>query len=144
MNPSLKRFVFGPLRAVAIAAALCAVTLPGAAASEDVGDYYGTVMVPEGVSGKDVQQAIISTLIAREWGVKKKSDGAVVGYLKHRRNEATVTLTYDKVKVDIHCIGWAINKRTGERKRPELPMGWLKNIQTDLTKHLNLAATNNS
>lgn len=140
MQPTLLGFVSGPLRAVAIAAAFCALTLPAPAASEDIGYYYGTVMVPEGLSGKEVQTAILRTLIEREWGVQKKSPGEVVGYLKHRSNEATVTLTYDDMKVDIHCVGWAINKRTGERRRPEQPMGWLKNIQTDLTKNLNLAA----
>ena len=34
--------------------------------------------------------------------------------------------------VEIHCVGWKINKKTGERKKPEQPEGWLENIQADL------------
>jgi hypothetical protein len=80
-------------------------------------------------------------LAARQWNIREKADGRVAGYLKHRSNEATVTLVYDATKVDVYCVGWAIDKKTGERKKPEQPKGWLKNIQSDLTKVFNRTLT---
>jgi len=140
MNLTLDSFIPNTLRAAAIVAAFCALCFTAQAASDDMGQYYGTVPVPEGLSSGEVQKEIMRTLIGREWEVASKDATAVVGYLKHRSNEATVTLAFDTQKVDIHCVGWAINKRTGERRRPEQPEGWLKNIKSDLTKNLNLAA----
>ena len=71
--------------------------------------------------------------------MQSETDDRVVGYLKHRSNEAKVTLVYSTAKVEIHCVGWKINKKTGERKNPELPKGWLENIQADLVVNLNHA-----
>lgn len=111
------------------------------AAAEGKGEFINAVPVPEGLSESEVQSAIVATLLGRQWGVKSKADGVVVGYLKHRSNEATVTLTYDTSKVELYCVGYEINKKTGVRKNPELPKGWLKNIQADLTKNFNRAIT---
>jgi hypothetical protein len=119
--------------------------LPGSvfAASNPLGDergqFFATVEVPSGLGANVVKDAIIAALAGREWGVKERTDSHVVGYLKHRSNEAKVTLVYTTEKVDIYCVGWAINKKTGERKEPEQPTGWLKRLQGDLTKNLNSA-----
>jgi hypothetical protein len=86
-----------------------------------------------------VQEVAVQTLIGREWAVDSKSTGEVVGYLKHRSNEALVTLKYDATKVDIYWVGYEINKKTGERKKPEQPTGWLNNIKKDLAKRLTQA-----
>lgn len=143
MNQTMNTFAGLSLRAVAIVAAFLFAGLPAAfAAEEDIGNYAGTVVVPEGVTQEQVQRAIVAALIGREWGVRKKSDGIVVGHLKHRSNEAILTLLYDDTKVDLHCVGWAINKSTGERRRPEQPAGWLKNIRKDIARHLSLVVPN--
>jgi hypothetical protein len=109
--------------------------------AESKGELFGSVPVPAGLSKTAVQDAIVAVLLGRQWGVQSKDDGVVVGYLKHRSNEATVTLTYDTSKVDIYCVGYEIDKKTGVRKKPEQPKGWLKNIQGDLVKNFNRAAT---
>jgi hypothetical protein len=131
----------GSLVASVLALGLLAVSSVRAAEAEDKGEHFVDVPVPEGLSASDVKEAIVATLLGRQWGVKSKSDSEVVGYLKHRSNEATVTMVYDNSKVGIYSVGFAINKKTGERKKPEQPLGWLKNLQQDLVRHLNTTIT---
>jgi hypothetical protein len=59
-----------------------------------------------------------------------------VAYLKHRSNEATLTLVYSATKVDLFCVGWKIDKNTGAHLKPEQPAGWLKYIREDLGRLL--------
>ena len=77
----------------------------------------------------------------RGWGIKSNTGDRVVGYLKHRSNEAQLTLVYSTSKIEIFCVGWEINKNTGARVKPEIPKGWIKNIQADITKVLARTAT---
>jgi hypothetical protein len=113
----------------------------GVAADGELGLSAGTVSVPSGLTLSDVKDVIVGTLIGREWGVQSKTDDRVVGYLKHRSNEATITLIYDTNAINLYCVGWAINKKSGERRKPEQPEGWLKNLRTDLAKNLSKAAS---
>ena len=115
-------------------AAFCLMIPAAVAAVDDLGQQAGTVNVPAGVTLSEVQNTIVMVLSAREWGIKEKSDGRVVAYLKHRSNEATVTLTYDTTKIDLHCVGWQINKKTGVHEKPEQPTGWMNHIKSDLAK----------
>jgi hypothetical protein len=130
------------LRRGLLAAFFCLLTSfarADAATDDSLGTLFATVSVPPNVSAAAVQEAIITTLSGRKWGVRSKTDDRVVGYLKHRSNEAKVTLVYSPAQVEIHCVGWKINKKTGERKKPEQPKGWLENIQSDLVVNLNHA-----
>lgn len=143
MNTSTPRF-FALTRFSLWFAALAAALSLGSvtrAAQDDRGTFFASVPVPSAVSKSELPDILVAVLQGREWGVKSKADGAVVGYLKHRSNEATVTLAYDGTKVDIYCVGYQIDKKTGERVKPEQPKGWLKNIQSDLTKRFNRGAT---
>lgn len=130
-----------------LAVAAFILTLGGVAsvqAQEELegrGDLFSTVSVPAGLGEAEIKQAIINTLNGREWGLRSYEGNTVVAYLKHRSNEAKVTLEFDNAGVRIYCVGWEINKKTGVRKKPEQPTGWLKNIQGDLTKHFNRALT---
>lgn len=116
------------------------VTASAADTSDTKGTLFSSVVVPAKVSQSEVQEAIVATLLGREWTIQSKKDGEVVGYLKHRSNEATVTLAYDTSRVQIYCVGYQINKKTGAREKPEQPTGWLKNIQSDLGKNFNRIA----
>ncbi len=120
----------------AFATAFFAQSKAVAADEADLGQPAGSVAVPEGLSAKEVQGAIIASLIGRQWTVQSKTDERVIGYLKHRSNEATLTLVYDATKIELYCVGWAINKKTGERQKPEQPEGWLKFIRGDIAKNL--------
>lgn len=130
------------LVAVAFALLLSQFPAAGALADNDLGQSAGAVVVPSGVTASEVQDAIVMALSGRQWGIKAKTDERVVGYLKHRSNEATVTLIYNNSKIDLYCVGWQIDKKTGAREKPEQPKGWLKNLQVDITKNLNRTITN--
>jgi len=130
------------LRRGLFAAFFCLLTIfarADAATDGSLGTLFATVTVPPNVSAQSVQSEIITTLSGRKWAVRSKTDDRVVGYLKHRSHEAKVTLVYSTTAVEIHCVGWKINKKTGERKKPEQPEGWLENIQADLVVNLNHA-----
>lgn len=129
------------LAALVLPLALATTAKAGFEDIKETGELIATIQVPAGFTKAEVQEAIASTLLGRQWGVKSKEDGSVVGYLKHRSNEAKVTLIYDTTKVELFCIGWQIDKKTGVREKPEQPKGWLKNIQNDLTKHFNRITT---
>jgi hypothetical protein len=103
------------------------------------GQSVWTLSVPAGLSVANVQEAVVATFYGRAWAIQEKGDGKVVGYLKHRSNEALVTITYNDKTVEAFCVGYEINKKTGERKKPELPSGWLNFLKGDLTKKLNQA-----
>lgn len=100
---------------------------------EIVGERYESVPIPEGLTKEDIRDAIAQVLGAREWLVKQKTDRRVVGYLKHRGTEATVTILFDGENAEIYCDGWVLD-RSGARKKPEQPRGWLGNLQRDLKK----------
>ena len=117
-----------------------AVAMVGAAESSDLGQAAGSVAIPSGLSRSQVQTAAEQALIGRQWEVKSKSDERVVGYLKHRSNEATLTLVLTDKQVEIFCVGWQVSKSTGVREKPEQPTGWIKYIKGDLTKILTRAA----
>ena len=120
----------------ALAAVIFAVvaSVGWAAESTDLGQAAGNVSVPSGLSRAQVQTAAEQALIGRQWEVKSKADDRVVGYLKHRSNEATLSLVLTDKQVEIFCVGWQINKKTGVREKPEQPTGWIKYIKGDLTK----------
>ncbi len=118
------------------------VTVRAASADDEVGQSAGYVVVPSGTTATEVQDAIVIALGGRGWGIKSNTSDRVVGYLKQRSNEAQLTLVYSTSKIDIFCLGWDINKNTGERKKPEIPRGWIKNIQADITRILSLTVTN--
>lgn len=135
----LHRFFQSALLLVAFFSATASVR---AAEIEELGNQWGTVAVPSGVSAEKVKAAIIATLAGREWNVQERADDHVTGYLKHRSNEAKVTLKFNTETVEIYCVGYQVNKKTGMREKPELPEGWLKRLRGDLTKQLNLALLN--
>lgn len=126
----------------AVALSLGAASPAVAAEGEDFGIPAGSVVVPDGLLPNEVQDAIVMTLARRHWIIKEKGDNRVVGYLRVRSTEATVTLIYRASKVELYCVGWDIDKKTGERKRPDQPTGWLSNIKTDLTKSLSRVTVN--
>ena len=115
------------------------VAVGGAAESSDLGQHAGNVPVPAGLTRAQVQTAGEQALLGRQWEVKSKSDDRVVGYLKHRGTEATLTLVLTDGQVDIYCVGWQVNKKTGAREKPEQPTGWIKYIKGDLAKILTRA-----
>jgi hypothetical protein len=128
------------LAALVLPLALITSAKAGVEDIRETGELVATVQVPAGFTTAEVQEGVMATLLGRNWGVKSKEDGRVIAYLKLRSNEAKVTLVYDTAKVDIFCVGWEIDKKTGVREKPEQPTRWLDKIQADLTKHFSRIA----
>ena len=104
---------------------------------DDLGQSVGTIPIPPNLSKAEVKDTIIKAFTHREWGIKSEGDDRVVGYLKHRSNEAQLTLVFDQQKIDMFCLGWQIDKKTGVREKLEMPKSWINNIKSDVTKGFN-------
>lgn len=121
----------------AMAALLLSLSfVPATSAADDVGQLFTTIPVPTGVQEEAVKEVLIRALAGRQWTLQSKEGDRVVGYLKHRRNEAQVTFIYTASQIQVFCKGWQIDKRTGAREKPEQPTGWLKFLQKDITRML--------
>lgn len=96
----------------------------------------GSIAVPDGLKPEAVKEAIASALAVRNWTVTEKTAEKVVGHIKQRNNEATLTLHYTRKEITLSGEGWKLGK-TGERVKPEVPKGWVDNIRKDVTARLN-------
>lgn len=106
-----------------------------AAAAGELGEPAGSISVPGTRSEAEIQDVVVRALVGRQWEVVSKGPDRVVGYLKHRGNEATLTIVYSTAKIDLFCVGWKIDK-AGVRQKPEQPKGWLNYIKADISKIL--------
>lgn len=107
------------------------------AADDERGPSVGIVVVPDGLAAKDVKAAVVNAFTNRGWAIRDSSNDEVVGYIRKRSNEARVTVIFDSKQAEFFCAGYVINKTTGERVRPEIPDGWIRNLKADTTKGLN-------
>lgn len=105
-------------------------------AQEEATTPIGSLPVPAGLSAEDISKCVAQSFNERSWTIRERSDERVVGYLKQRANEAEIVVTINEDSVDLECWGYSINKRTGERKRPELPNGWINFLKKSITKNL--------
>ena len=119
----------------ALAAAL-ALTFSTQLRAEAPGEITDTFTLPAQISAARTQEVIVRALTHRQWTVKSKADGQVVGYLRNGSKEATATFTYTAEKIDLLCTGWKINKTTGEQIKPEKPERWAKYLREDIVKYL--------
>jgi len=104
-----------------------------AATGQDVVAKYNqtplTVNIPSNLSPEQIEEAMVHTLIGREWQVEQRSPQEVVGTLNHRSYQAKAIL-----KVDNGVI--KILSESSYKSKPAVPEGWLENLQKDLHKHL--------
>jgi len=108
--------------------------------SSDMGPLAFTISVPEGkLSLKQIHDAVIRAAIGREWTVKEDNETKVIVYLLHRKNEATVTFLITEKSVEAYCAGYEVDK-SGNRKKPEQPTGWLNYLKKDITKAITEAS----
>lgn len=107
--------------------------------AEEKGEPVGTLIVPDGLSSDDVKEAIALSFAGRGWTIKERTGSKVVGHINQRGNEAFLYATYNKKEINFRCEGWEVSK-TGERKKPEIPKGWVDNIKKDVTKRMNMKA----
>lgn len=127
-------------RAGLLAALLLSLALPGAVqADDDLGPLADTLYVPDGATREDCKEVVAYSLAARGWTVRERTDERVIGYLKHRGNEAIATFILRDDTIEFYCLGYAIDKN-GNRKKPEQPRGWIGNLTRDINKRLGMRA----
>lgn len=126
--PSLLRCAF-----VATALVFSSALLSAADPSE-LGEAAGTLSVPAGFSASDVQAVIVRAFTQRKWTIQSQSDDRVVGHIRHDSNEATVTMVFTPSKIDLYCVGWQIDKKTGTHEKPEQPKRWLNYLKSDIPR----------
>ncbi len=135
MKTSLK-FCLGAALAAALLAGVPAVraAMAPTAAADSAGQQVATIDVPAGLSGDDVQDAILKAAVRRKWEVQQKTAEQVVCHYARHENEATLTIKYDQKQVIIFAVG---HSRGGG-----LPMRWIdalaKDIRTFLSEQLAL------
>ena len=121
----------------ALAVVLGFLSAPVSAAEK--GEPVGTLIVPDGLSSDEIKEAIALSFAGRGWTIKDKTSKEVVGHINQRGNEAFLYVAYTKKEINLRCEGWEVSK-TGERKKPEIPKGWVDNIKKDITKRMNMKA----
>jgi len=100
------------------------------------GTQVGTLAVAKKLEPARVQEMIASVFVGREWVVTEKTNDHVVGHIKRRSSEAVLTIVYDTELIQLYCVGWKIDKKTGEHLKPQLPDSWIENIRNDLTERM--------
>ncbi len=94
-----------------------------------------SVTIPSNASAEFVEMSMVRVLKGRDWVVQSQTKEKVVGKLVHRGWNATVTLLSDGSVVRIMSDATQTNISTGE-VNPAVPLGWLKNLQKDLSVQL--------
>ncbi len=98
-------------------------------------DHPLSVTIPSNTSAEFVEMSMVRVLKGRDWVVQSQTKEKVVGELVHRGWNATVTLLSDGSVVRIMSDATQTNISTGE-VNPAVPLGWLKNLQNDLSAQL--------
>lgn len=133
------------IRNVAAAAVLAALLwTPGPASGQaqrgaDAVQKYNAaplvVAIPSGLKPQDLEEVMVLAFIGRKWTVVERSPQAVVGTLDHRGFKAKATL---KVDGNVIRILNDSQYQSSESAKPEpgVPLGWLKNLQSDLNQSM--------
>jgi hypothetical protein len=120
---------------------LIALSLNGCATkmgSDAVSEYNDnplTVTIPPKASEEFVEASKVRVLTGRGWLVQRRTKEEVVGNLVHRNWNATVTLLTEGSSIRILSNATQTNPSTG-KVTPAVPLGWLKNLQKDLSVQL--------
>jgi hypothetical protein len=112
---------------------------PAARAADEKAESVGKLIVPVGLDADDVKNAIALSFAGRGWTIVEKTGSRVVGHINHRGIESILTVESGTKELTLYCVGWNVNK-AGERKKPEIPKGWVENIKKDVTKRMNATA----
>ncbi|MBL9202372.1 MAG: hypothetical protein JNL39_17815 [Opitutaceae bacterium] len=119
--------------------AMVFAALASPAFANEKGESVGTLIVPDGLSTDEIKEAIALSFAGRGWTIKERTNSKVVGHINQRGNEAFLYCSFNKKEIQLRCEGWEVSK-TGERKKPEIPKGWVDNIKKDVTKRMNMKA----
>lgn len=113
----------------------CGGTRVGARAVEKYNQNPLTVNVPPNLSPQAVEDIMVLTLRRRQWTVAQQSPQEVVGTLNHRYFQAKVILKVEDNLIKLYNDSYYQQQEGGETE-PGVPLGWLRNLQSDLRTRL--------
>lgn len=101
------------------------------------------ITVPDGLSQKDVSNALVTALVTRGWIVDSDKDGTIESTLFVRKHMAKISLTYDTRQVVIKYLD-SDNLNYLEKGGAEFIHrnyhNWIQNITNDIRLQLSLAS----
>lgn len=98
-----------------------------------------TVVLTKEITKAEALQAAQTALTSRQWRITEVSDNQVVGRLNHRTYNAEVQVVYDAGT--LRLLNNSFNGPGSDPAfigEPALPMGWLRNIQSDIHRQLGI------
>lgn len=109
--------------------------LPAQADDEKLGHGMpaGTIIVPAGLNGKEVQRGIMEAGAEEDFIVKARDDEKVVLVREDGSWTAVLTFVYDTNEIQIYSK----SLRSG---KPELPESWIKTLKKVIGRKLNTTA----
>jgi hypothetical protein len=93
----------------------------------------GTIIVPDGLVGKEVQRAIMEAGAEEDFIVKTRDEQKVVLYREDGSWIAVLTFVYDTKEIQIYS-------KSVKSGSPKLPERWIKNLKKDISRKLNTVA----
>ncbi len=100
------------------------------------GDTSISLAVPSGVSGDQIDTIVASTLVARNWSIRRQEPGVVVARLHHRGIAGELEITHDPDRITI------TSRSEDSEGTPFVPLRWMEILRKDLEKRLALASIN--
>ncbi|HEU5079161.1 MAG TPA: hypothetical protein VFT72_08100 [Opitutaceae bacterium] len=100
-----------------------------AADAPDYGTAAGSIVVPAGITAKDVEKCILEAAIGRGWTIQTHETGKVVIALDQDKWSSRLTLLYTTTDVNI----FSKSTRSG---KPRLPETWINFLKRDITAKL--------
>jgi len=114
------------------ALAFCFVA-PAQAEEEKLGVPAGTIIVPAGLNGKDVQRGIMEAGAEEDFIIKTRDDEKVVLVREDGSWTAVLTFVYNTEEIQIYS-------KSINRGKAKLPERWIKNLKKEISRKLNTAA----
>lgn len=101
------------------------------------------VVVPEGVSEKELVKQIKKAFVGRNWTIEKEEKGSIKATLYLRSHIARVAADYSADEVTLTYLSSEnlnFKEKKGKRFIHKNYLTWIQNVRTDLNKNLQLQA----
>lgn len=95
--------------------------------------------IPSNLKPQDLEEVMALAFIGRGWSVVERSPQTVVGTLNHRGFKAKATLKVDGNVIKI-LNDSQYQSNDSAPLEPAVPLGWLKNLQADVSKFMTTKA----
>lgn len=102
------------------------------------------IAVPAGMAAPAISKAIRAGLVSRGWVINSESPGRIETTLNIRTHSVTLEIAYDTQAVNIRYLSSTNldeeTKKDGQKYIHRNYFNWLKNVQSDIARELQLAA----